>query len=150
MHRARRIVDGVRVTAWRGPTDDVRILLVDDLPEIRRLVELWLEETRARVVGHAGTCELAGPIVERQQPDVVVMDLNMPGADGIECTAELLRRHPSILVVGFTSSEDPSVEARMREAGAVAYFHKARLQDLIAYLTGPELEREVRRRRGAA
>ena len=110
------------------------MLLIDDLPEMRRLVELWLEGTPATVVGQAPTCDDAFPLVERQRPDVVVMDLHMPGRDGIECTRDLLARFPHVRVVGFTSSDDPAVEDRMREAGATAHFHKSQLQELVAWL----------------
>ena len=110
------------------------MLLVDDLPEMRRLVELWLEETPAHVVGQAPTCEDALPLIGRHQPDVVVMDLHMPGRDGIECTEEVLAEHPDLLVVGFTSNEDPVVESKMRAAGAVAHFHKSQLKDLVAWI----------------
>ena len=110
------------------------MLLIDDLPEMRRLVELWLEETPARVVAQAPMCDDAGPLVDRHQPDVVVMDVTMPGRDGVQCARDLLAEHPELLVVGFTSSDDPDVEVRMREAGAVAHFHKSRLQDLVGWI----------------
>jgi CheY-like chemotaxis protein len=112
----------------------VRVLLIDDLPEMRRLVELWLEETPAYVVGQAPGCDDAVALIERQQPDVVVMDMHMPGRDGIECTRDLLERFPGVLVVGFTSTDDPSVQEQMREAGAVAHFHKSQLKELVAWL----------------
>ena len=112
----------------------VRVLLIDDLPEMRRLVELWLEETPARVVAQAPVCDDAVPLVERHHPDVVVMDMNMPGRDGAQCTRDLLAEHPEVLVVGFTTSDDPSVEQQMRDAGAAAHFHKSQLQDLIAWI----------------
>ncbi len=113
----------------------VRVLLIDDLPEMRRLVELWLEETAVRVVAQAPSCEyVTDDLVERHRPTVVVMDMNMPGRNGIECTRDLLRRHPDLLVVGFTSSEDPAVADAMREAGASAHFHKSDLEGLIRWL----------------
>ena len=112
----------------------VRVLLIDDLPEMRRLVELWLEGTPARVVGQAPSCDEAGPLIERQQPEVVVMDMHMPGRDGIACTQDLLERFPDLLIAGFTSSDDPTVADRMRDAGAVAHFHKSELRELVAWL----------------
>ena len=63
------------------------------------------------------------------------MDMNMPGRDGVECTAELLARHPGLQVVAFTSTDDPTVPAQMRAAGAVAHFHKWELKDLVEWLT---------------
>jgi two-component system response regulator DegU len=119
----------------------VRVLLVDDLPEMRRLVELWLDDTSARVVAQAPTCdEVTDEMIERHRPDVVVMDLNMPGRNGIDCTRDLLTRHPDLAVVGFTSSDDPAVGPEMREAGAVAHFHKSQLKDLVGWLAGVSRE----------
>ena len=123
----------------------LRVLLIDDLPEMRRLVEMWLEATPVVVVGQAGSCAEAFPVIERQRPDVVVMDFHMPNGDGVECTAAVTARHPDLLVVGFASTDDAEVERRMREAGAVAWFHKSRLEELVAYLTSPELRARVRR-----
>lgn len=123
------------------------MLLIDDLPEMRRLVELWLEEADTRVVGQAGTCHEALPIIDRHRPDVVVMDMNMPGPDGIACTAELHERDPRLVIVGFSSSDDARAEREMRAAGASAYFHKSQLQELIAYLTSPQLHELVEARR---
>ena len=110
------------------------MVLIDDLPEMRRLVELWLEETPAYVVGQAPSCEDALPLIDRHRPDVVVMDMHMPGRDGIECTRDLVARHPGIRVVAFSSSDEAGVEDAMRAAGAVAYFHKSQLADLVAWL----------------
>ncbi len=117
-----------------GAEAGARVLLIDDLPEMRRLVELWLEGTPAYVVGQAPSCDEAAALIERQRPDVVVMDMHMPGRDGISCTRDLLEQFPDLVVAGFTSSDDPSVQERMREAGAVAHFHKSQLQDLVAWL----------------
>lgn len=125
-------------------TDFLTVLLIDDLSEMRRLVELWLEDRDARVVGQAGTCEEAFPLIERHRPDVVVLDMHMPGRNGIECCEELLARHPRLLVVGFVSTDDPRVEQGMRDAGAVACFHKSRLTDLVAYVISPELRARAR------
>ena len=112
----------------------VRVLIIDDLPEMRRLIELWLEETPAIVVGQASSCDGADTLVERQRPDVVVMDMNMPGRQGDECTRDLVARFPDLLVAGFTSVDDPEVEARMKDAGAVAHFHKSQLAELVAWI----------------
>jgi len=125
-------------------TPPLRLVIVDDSPDIRRLVELWLEETPVRLVGQADDCEMAFNVVERQRPDVVVMDFHMPGRDGVECTTELVRRHPGLIVIAFTSTDDPKVQDAMRAAGALAHFHKTRLADLVEFLKSPELADVVR------
>lgn len=114
---------------------DVRVLIVDDIPEMRRLVELWLFETGVRVVAQASNCdEVTDDLIERHRPSVVVMDMHMPGRDGVKCTRELLRRHPHLLVVAFSSSDDPRVAEAMHAAGAVEHFHKSDLKGLVAWL----------------
>ena len=134
---------------WEEGQQGVRVVLVDDLPDMRRLVEMWLEDSHVAIVGQAADCDEAMPIIARQRPDVVVMDMYMPGHDGAACTAELARLHPEVAVVAFASAEDPSVERAMRRAGAIAYFHKSDLPGLIRYLSSPDLPERLRAHRAA-
>ena len=127
--------------------DSVRVMLIDDRPDMRRLVEMWLEGTIARVVGQADCCAEAFAVLERQEADVAVMDMHMPGRNGVECTRDLLQRHPGLLVIAFSSSDDEAVEGKMRAAGVTAYFHKSRLHDLVACLTSPGLSELVQEQR---
>jgi len=112
----------------------VRVVLVDDLPDMRRLLSLWLEDSHVTVVGEASDCDEAVEVVERERPDLVVMDIHMPGRTGVECTRELVSRHPGIAVVGFSSADEQGVREEMAEAGAVAYFNKSQLTELVAFL----------------
>ena len=119
-------------------------MLVDDLADMRRLVELWLEESDVSVVGQAADCAEALAIIERHAPDVAVVDLSLPGGDGAGCVAELRRRRPEVAVVAFVSAEDPAVEQAMRAAGAIAHFHKSDLPALVRYLGSAELADALR------
>ena len=114
--------------------DGLRVVLVDDLPDLRRLLVLWLEQSQVDVVGEAADCEEALEVVERERPDLVVMDMHMPGRSGAECTRELLERNPGLAVVGFTSATEDSARRAMTEAGVIAHFHKSELNELVAYL----------------
>ena len=115
-------------------------MLVDELPDMRRLVEMWLEDVDVSVVGQAADCVEAVALIERYRPDLAVVDLTLPGGgDGAACIAELRRLHPDVAVVAFASAEDPAVERAMRDAGAVAYFHKSDLPALVRFLGSPEL-----------
>lgn len=125
----------------------VRVVLIDDLPEMRRLVELWLEGTTVRVVGQAADCGEGLALLDRRPADVAIMDMRMPGRDGVACTRDLLERHPRLVVIAFSSSDDPSVEEAMRSAGAAAYFHKSELTELIGCLTSRWLRELVQERR---
>jgi len=91
----------------------IRVMVVDDHPLWRRgLVEMLAEETDIEVVGEAGNgpeaIEKAGALT----PDVVFMDLNMPGQSGIETTAYLVQQWPQIKVLVLTVSEEPAACSR--------------------------------------
>ena len=62
-------------------------------------------------------------LVHRLAPDVVVMDIQRPGVDGIQATREVSAHHPQAIVVGFTDSDETGVEEAICQAGAVRHFH---------------------------
>ena len=110
----------------------VRVLLIDDLPEMRRLVELWLEESPARVVGQAPDCGEGLALVARLKPDVVVMDMHMPGRDGIEATRAIVSAAPHIAVLVLTMHDDDESVFAAVQAGARGYLVKgARQAELL-------------------
>jgi two-component system, chemotaxis family, protein-glutamate methylesterase/glutaminase len=76
--------------------DDVRVLIVDDSPVAREVLRSVLEtDASIRVVGMAGTGREAIELTERLRPDLVTMDLVMPGMDGMEATARIMARRPT-------------------------------------------------------
>jgi DNA-binding NarL/FixJ family response regulator len=115
----------------------IRLLIVDDHPAFRRGLELMLSDVAdIEVVAQAASGEEAVELAVQATPDVVLMDLRMPGLDGIESTRRLKRLHSSLSVVVLTMFEDDaSVFAAMR-AGARGYVLKGADQD--------EIERAVR------
>ncbi|MEU8196093.1 response regulator transcription factor [Microbispora amethystogenes] len=105
--------------------EPVRVLLVDDHPLLRHGLRTLLEQVGgAEVVGEAGDGEEAIALALSLRPDVVVMDLVMPGTSGIEATRRLIDRDPALGVLVLTMSEDDaSVFAALR-AGARGYVLK--------------------------
>ncbi|MFC0549411.1 response regulator [Planotetraspora thailandica] len=103
----------------------IRVLLVDDHPLLRHGLRALLEQVGgAEVVGEAGYGEEAVALDLALNPDVVVMDLVMPGMTGIEATRRLIDRRPDLGVLVLTMSEDDaSVFAALR-AGARGYVLK--------------------------
>jgi DNA-binding NarL/FixJ family response regulator len=102
-----------------------RVLLVDDHSFFRSgLREILGEFDEIEVVGDAASGEAALALIERRKPDVVVMDLHMPGISGAEATRSVRERSPRTEVVMLTVSaaEDDVVEAL--EAGAAGYLLK--------------------------
>ncbi|HEV7281120.1 MAG TPA: response regulator transcription factor [Pirellulaceae bacterium] len=102
--------------------NSLRILLVDDYEPIRALVSRLLSRQNGIVVvGVAGTGEEAIDLAQEFEPDVVVMDVVMPGVGGVEATRRLRQALPKVRVVGHSANE---AEAVMRAAGAVGFVRK--------------------------
>ena len=103
----------------------IRVLIADDHPHFRDgLRALLLSAPDLEVVGEAGDGEEAISLAAELQPDVILMDLNMPGVGGIEATRRILLTSPHIAILVISMFEDDdSVFAAMR-AGARGYLLK--------------------------
>jgi len=102
-----------------------RVLLVDDHEVVRLgLMTLINDQPSMQVVGEAGTTAEAVRAVERLHPDVVLMDIRMPGEGGIEATQQIVARFPETKVVMLTSFADDELIVRAIRAGAVGYVLK--------------------------
>ena len=103
----------------------IRILLVDDHAIVRLgLMTLLNDQPDMEVVGEAGTAGEAVKAVEKLHPDVVLMDIRLPGEGGIEATRQVTERFPSSKVVILTSFADDELVVRAIRAGAVGYVLK--------------------------
>jgi len=114
--------------------DRIRVLIVDDHAMVRRGMRDFLDlHDDLEVVGEAADGAAALEATARLRPDVVVMDLVMPGLDGIAATAELKVRHPTVEVVAITSFiEEERITAAIA-AGASGFLLKdAEADDLAA------------------
>ena len=114
---------------WQSPpfvTDaPLRILLAEDDEQLASLVQTLLDgDVRFVVVGRATTGDDAVTLCERHAPDIVLMDIGMPGRDGIEATHAIHARDPGQHVVIYTGSDEYGDVARAEDAGAVGYLHK--------------------------
>jgi DNA-binding NarL/FixJ family response regulator len=105
--------------------DAVRVLIVDDHPLVRSGIQVLLDSVpEMTVAGTAGTGAEAVMLAEQLQPDIVLMDLHMPGMNGIEATRRILQVSPGIGILVLTMlDDDDSVFAAMR-AGARGYLLK--------------------------
>jgi CheY-like chemotaxis protein len=106
--------------------DTIRILLVDDHVAVREAFAFALGgEAGIEVVGGAGGGLAALDQVRQLRPDVVLMDVNLPGMSGIEATRLLCAEFPRIVVIGLSMYESEELEAAMRSAGARGYVSKS-------------------------
>jgi DNA-binding NarL/FixJ family response regulator len=101
-----------------------RVVLVDDHPVYREGLARLLSQSGVEVVAQAGNGPDALSIVEETAPDVVVMDLNMPGMSGVDVTRKLVERNPAsrVLIVSVSAQEEDVTEAIL--AGASGYVLK--------------------------
>lgn len=121
----------------------VRVLLVDDHAVTRQgLRRLLKQEPRLEVVGEATDGAGAIERAHRLRPDVVVMDVSMPGMSGIDATRHIHGRFPDIKIIGLSMFAQEERGAEMRQAGACAYFTKSgppqHLVQAICDLCGPK------------
>jgi two-component system response regulator DevR len=102
-----------------------RVLLVDDHEVVRLgLMTLINDRPDLQVVGEAGTTAEALRAVEQLRPDVVLMDIRMPGEGGIEAAQQIVARFPQTKVVMLTSFADDELVVRAIRVGAVGYVLK--------------------------
>jgi DNA-binding NarL/FixJ family response regulator len=105
--------------------------VADDNPAfLQKLTSLLAVEFD--VVATATDGKTALDFIRRYKPDVAVLDLGMPALNGIEVTRELAKNHPRLPVVICSVESDPEIVEAARQAGAVGYVFKARIEkDLI-------------------
>ncbi|HUY98747.1 MAG TPA: response regulator transcription factor [Thermomicrobiaceae bacterium] len=112
----------------------LRVVVVDDHTLIRQgIVGLLDNQADIDVVGQAGDAQEAMRAVADLSPDVVLMDVTMPGASGLEATGEIRARFPTVQVVILTIHDREDYLFRALRAGALGYVLKgADVQDLLA------------------
>jgi two-component system response regulator DesR len=110
----------------------IKIVLVDDEPSVRTGLRMCLElELDLTVVGEAENGVEAIELAQTLKPDVLVVDVEMPGLDGITATARLREVMPDVSVVMLSLHADPNTRARAQAAGAVAFVEKQGLVDQL-------------------
>jgi len=110
----------------------IRVLLVDDHIVVRQGLTRLLQETNdVEVVGEASDGESAVRLVRELLPDIVVMDISMPGMNGIQATEIIHKELPNVLVIGLSMFEESEQAAAMKRAGAVAFVTKSGPADAV-------------------
>jgi DNA-binding NarL/FixJ family response regulator len=105
--------------------EEITTLIVDDHEVVREGLRLSLSRApHIRIVGEAADGAAAVELYLRRKPDVVIMDVRMPGMDGLEATRQLLEREPDAKVLIFTAYSERSLLTRGFESGAKGYILK--------------------------
>ncbi|MDQ7090132.1 MAG: response regulator transcription factor [Methylococcales bacterium] len=103
----------------------VRVLLVDDHVLITTAIKVLLNNAdNLSVIGVAESGEQAILAVEEKQPDVVLMDVEMPGMGGTEACRRILKAHPETKIIGLSQHDNNSVPKQLLKIGAVGFISK--------------------------
>lgn len=121
------------LTAATSPSRSApRLLLADDHRTLRQGLRRSLTDMGFDVVGEAGDGREAVALTARLSPDIVLMDVSMPGVDGVEAARLIHRSMPSVAVVMLTMHADGDVMAKALKAGAIGYLVKDASIDEVA------------------
>jgi DNA-binding NarL/FixJ family response regulator len=124
------------------PVSAVSVLIVDDHESFRRVARSVVEATEGFVVvATAATGEESVEVAERVRPDLVLMDVNLPGIDGIEATRRLRALSPGPVVVLLSTYDEADFDRPTADTGALTYVAKSafgpeRLVEAWAIATG--------------
>jgi NarL family two-component system response regulator YdfI len=108
------------------PSEGIRVVIADDHPVVRKGLCMTLEEFGAEIelVGEAEDGAAAVRLVEEVQPDVVLLDIRMPGMDGLEALEHIRASSPQVAVVILTTYNEDAFLLRGLQAGACGYLLK--------------------------
>ena len=101
-----------------------KVMVVDDSPFSRTIIAETLQECSCEVVGEAASVDLLVETYLNCKPDIVTMDIAMPGSDGFECSKILLMHDPSAKIILVSSIKDEESEAEARRIGIAGYVQK--------------------------
>ena len=120
---------------WRSATPvqtlrvpNVRVLIVDDQPAVREVVHELVDGTPGfEAAGEASSGPDALDVVAETRPELVLLDVRMPGMDGIETARRMVARHPDVVVVLVSADEPEDLPAEVSSCGAAGYVRKREL-----------------------
>lgn len=119
-----RVEPSSRRPARAGAIPAVKILVVDDSASMRTLLTSLLSSQGHEVVGALEDGARLTEVIRETMPELVCLDYELPGRDGLQLLAEINARTPGIDVVMMTSSTDPAVRHRAADAGAAGFIRK--------------------------
>ena len=112
----------------------IRIMIADDHPLMHDAIKMHLEnQTDMQIVAQAKDGEEAVKLAGELMPDVVIMDISMPGMNGLEATRKIKDQHPGIAVLVLTVHNDTEHILKILEAGAAGYLTKTILGEKLIH-----------------
>lgn len=102
----------------------MRLLIVDDSSIMRRIIEKNLKDYDIEIIGTAPDGHKALEIVKEKKPDVITLDITMPGMDGLACLDEIMVVHPAAKVMIITALSDKLTGLRALDKGARGFLYK--------------------------
>ena len=113
-------------------SDLVRLLIVEDQPAVRKMLHLRLAaEDDLYVIGEAFNCETAVELASSLCPDIVLVDVDTPGVDGMQTVSELHRICPQTAVIALSIHDDPQTRDCVEKVGAEALVGKSLPTDTL-------------------
>lgn len=113
-------------------TKSIDVLIVDDHPIVRHGIRtILLTFDDINVIGEAGNGQEALAFCQETLPDVILMDIVMPGMNGVEATQALLERYPQLKIIMLTSFPDQDAVQQTLEAGAAGYLLKDTPKEVV-------------------
>ncbi len=110
-----------------------QVLIVDDSKQIRgRLSAMLSESSQIHIIGQAGNYQEALDVMQRQTPDIIVLDICLPGRSGIELLKEIKARRPAVTVIMLTNYDYEEYRRQCEFIGADHFLNKALEFDKIA------------------
>jgi len=104
----------------------VKVLIVDDQEPFRSVARMVIESTDGfEVVGEAQTGEASVATARELQPDLILMDVNLPGIDGLEATRQILAESNRVIILVLSTYEVEEYGPRVAESGAASYIPKS-------------------------
>jgi two-component system response regulator NreC len=122
--------DTLRPVESEEPAPNIRILLADDHAVVRSGLKLLLEaESDFEVIAEAGDAETAARKVRGHKPDVLILDLNMPGGSSLPLIPQIREDTPDTQIVVLTMQDDPAFAREALQSGALGYVLKEAADD---------------------
>ena len=111
----------------------VRVLVVDDHDLVRTGISHMLKSSeQVEVIGECNSGEEAIEFAKKHEPDIILMDINMPGIGGLEATVKILKHNPGIKVIAVTVFDEDPYTSRLLKEGASGYLSKgASLDEML-------------------